>query len=497
MATGRNPVADCLALAALPGLEQMSAALTSGSSSVWGKHPESMLILLGARAAFGSLNAAASALRTTGLWEDMRASAARVGRVLPTRPPTENQWWHLRRRGGHELGGPLAEAFAESAIDVARAVGLLTPRSPRWHRPRRENVVYGDGSLIAGLSDVRVDPETGEVIGSRARFDGGGPGPRLGEVFIGKDGTAAGTGLPVAMVGCHGGMRWQRVVLGVDIYSDRNEVAAAMRLFEGLLARAQGTVHAVVYDGLLPGAGQQWLMRRGVVPIVPMAEAKERARFVTLPEELRQRRRSAGCAGKRDKAPKARLQVHPLEAAEHWTGMGLCVHRLYSIDGVLVALQGREEVSLDAPVAPQVDLRFEPRPGGMALIGTYRVPCRHGSFVHSIDLSANRTGRRSGGGQPAFVDVLRPIDPVEASYELAGYREDAESAFNTLQRALPHDRRASSLRPGDFLCDVVGVGLWMNAVAWDVHGAQHTPTGRENYAAVMRSEKAKRRRKRT
>ena len=479
----RNPISDLEALAAMPGLEDLADILVRHVSSGRLKRPQALgvLIFLGGRWAFGSANACESALRSTNLWDGLRESAARVGRFLPETPPTYHQYEKIRRRLGEDLPHELSEAFSAAAVNLAQSIGLLSAEpTSRWDAPSPGSVIYGDGSVFAPMSEVTFD-ENGEVKGSRAKEN-----PRLGPHFKGKKGNESLVGVPITLVGVHGRKRWQRVILGVDLFLDRNEIGSAMGVLSRVIGLASGGVSHVVYDRLMQGTHIRELLRLGVVPIVEMPEASPTQPHLLLPYELQrggyrsdgrhEKRKGKGARHRSsDKvAPKARLSLHYLRTEAHETVIGPCHHELWALDGALVCTTPGVEVSLDAPVVECLSARFEDGEDDRRLLGTHRVPCRHGSFSVEIDFTASRPSSRTPKRELALADWLRPIPEVSSAIDgLAGLRSDVESSFSWLKSLLPRGR-AGSLEPEAFFLDVIGAGLLCNAIAWDVHAARHT-----------------------
>jgi hypothetical protein len=485
----RNPISDLQAVAAMPDLEVLAEVIAKhvrpgrGSAA----DPMSILILLAGRWAFGSANRADSSFRTTPLWEIIRMSARSVGRMLPERPPTYNQLRHLRLAADDGLHEALTSAFSKIAVPLAKEIGLLTPElNARWDAPSPSTVIYGDGSVVAPLSSVTHD-DNGEVVGSRAKDHGDTPAkPRIGPHFKGKRGDETLSGLPITVVGCHGRKRWQRVVLGIDLFFDRNEIGSSMKLFHRVHDLAGGGVTHVVYDRLMAGTHMRELMKMHILPIVAMPEASRRTSHLVLPAKLqRHGYRSAGTREKRkgkgatvrkvDKvAPKARLALRFWEVVEHEVPSGTCAHELWSLDGAIVTVAPGEEVTLDAAYVPLDDLAWEQRDDGAHPIGNLLVPCRQGPFTASIDFATDREGRNASGNPFALADHIRPLHEALPNWgELEGLRSDVESTFSWLKQLLPSNR-AGSLTAKDFFLDMIGAGLLCNAIAWDVHVSQHT-----------------------
>lgn len=476
----RNPISDLEAVAAMPGLEQLAAVIARHVQPGRGSaaDPVSMMIFLAGRWAFGSANTFDSAARSTDLWETLRGSAARVGRVLPEPPPTFSQLSHLRRAATAGLGSDLSLEFTKVAVELAKSVGLLNPDDvEHWDKPSASTVIYGDGSVFRPLSSVTMDDE-GVVQGSRAKLT-----PRIGPHFKGKKGDDHLSGIPIAAVGCHGRRRWQRVLLAFDYYVDRNEIGSSMKLFKRVIELAGGGVSHVVYDRLMAGIHVRELLKQGVIPVVAMTEAGLGESHVKLPYELqRTGYRSAGVQARekmsdreaKKVAPKERLTVHHWTIVDHPTPNGRCSHDLSALDGAVVTTPPGVDPTLDSLYVRCIDLTWRELADGQHPIGTLLVPCQP-PFTVEIDFAADRKGRKSKNGSPSpLADWIRPIPEITPySSSIEGLRSDVESVFSSLKALLPRNR-AGSLDPDDFLLDAIGAGLHCNAVAWDVHVSLHT-----------------------
>lgn len=480
----RNPISDMEAIAAMPGLEVMADVLASHdpSTRVTKSHPISLAIFLASRWAWEADVSTDSVLRSTAVWQGIRDSAAHVGRTLPLDPPTQDQWRHYRKRALPGYADALANALTEPALTIGRSIGMYDPTSSvNWARPERENSIYGDGSTFRPLSDVRfID---GELVGSRAKHS-----PRVATTFVGKKGDRGkntNLGLPIALVGGHGGRRYQRVVLGLRHYQDADEVGAALALFKHVVDMAGGGVHAAHYDMLMSGVHRRRIQRLGLVPIVEMNQPSSDTTRLPLPPELYRSRGKNPTTGKT--RMKTAVKIHRIGVAVHETHRGTCGHDIHAIDGALVAVPSGRRLTLDAALLNRISVDQIQDEHGYAFLARYRMPCRDGAFEWEFDHNAERPGRRSGrtGEAPAaeYVSLIPEADP---HFDLIkGRRSDVESTFATLKLRLDH-ARASKLCPEAFLADVVGGAMWINAIAWDVHAAQHTTLGRQMAALYAR-----------
>lgn len=481
MALTPNPEAALEAIAAMPNLEMFAEALEPYSGRA---DSLSMAVYLAGQWGWPSRNQLSSVLSTScDLWEKVRTSAARVGRELGTRPPTHDQLRHLRDRAPEDLGAQLARLIPAATAPIAEQVGLVQPApltSP--HRINRTNLVYGDGSVFKALSEVWVDRATGEVVGSRHT---GVRGPRIAERYFGKPDDPKGlAGLPITILGAHGGLQRQRLVLGLAMYFDRNEVGSAMDLFHQVREIYGTGVHGLIYDRLMSGTHMREIMKAGVVPVVDMKNAPHNAPHVVLPDALRW---LCGTGS----SPRDRAVVQNLGAVSHYGGTGLCTHDLWALDGAIVTCEPWESPGVDATVVEQTSMWHEPDPeGGWRLMGRYRVPCRHGSFTHIVELSGQRASKSKDKDKEfSLADWVHPIDITAHLHNMRGLRSDAESVFRTFKGQLPLFGRASSLVPDHYLLDAVGGALWINATAWDVHGTPHTTCGKRLARTIERRQR--------
>lgn len=492
----RNPISDVLAIAAVPGLEDLAdviAAKTNGRCSQ--QRAMAMLVMLGSRLAWQSANACSSAFLSTPLWDMARQSAAAVGRTLPARPPTYNALHHFRRDVlTEDVVQELVRALPSVTVPLAKSLGMLDPDgSGRWDAPDPGRVIYGDGSVFAPLSGVTVDSD-GIARGSRSKTGN----PRVAERYEGKDGNKADAGLPITLIGCHGRDPRKRVVLAIDLFFDRNEIGSSVDLLGSVIEAAGGGVSHVVYDRLMSGTHIHELMtEHRVIPVVAMKQPTRSQPHLDLPVELRpggygskrvkERRNGKGAKNRtRKKGEKSRIMVRDLGLVQHDTPAGTCTHELWAVDGAVVTTAPGEPPTLDSAYVECRTVEWDEGPEGWTATGRYVVPCGADTFRHSIELTGRRKGRGSDGGQPLMVNLVRAIP--ESSFQFnrtSGLRSDVESAFSHIKYLLPRER-ASSLKPWHFLLDMVGAVLLTNAIAWDIYGSQHTECAKLNQKRASR-----------
>lgn len=490
----RNPLDDTLALAAMPGLEVMAEAIEEvvPQSNKQRRDTRSLLVLAGAARTFGSENKAVSAFTHGGLWQAAVASAERVGRILPPKPPTADQARQLLNAKAPEMVAALEGALNHTAVALARQMGLLTTgHELDLDAPSRAHHVTADGSVSQPLSTITDDDR------SRSRAADPATGARVCEAYWGKpptdddseDGRKA--GLPFVMVSTHGGLRYQRVVLGLSTYTDGNEIGASMATLDRVLTTAGDGVQTVHYDRLMNDRHILQLMQdHGVVPIVEMAAAAaNHRRGVVTPTDDEDYRRGRN----RLRAPKNRLRAHVYGNLNHPDRDGRpCWHGVGVLDGELrMTSFNRDGVELDDLPLDLLALERRPGPDRYQMLATYRVPCPRaaGPFKITVDLArpVNDTA-----GKDALAKITggrtRPINEHHpAFWDIAGRRSDSESVMATVKDSLPK-RRASRLRISDFYYDLIGAALLINATAWDVHVAQHTGAGRHEHHLQQQSQ---------
>jgi hypothetical protein len=482
MTIARDSLTDLLAIAAMPGLEQMSETIVADTDTT-ADAVMLHLVFCASQWTTGSRNELTSLLRHDFVWDQIRASANRVGRHLPRRAPTHDTFRHFRDRAGDAVGAVAAHAFTPAMATLVRDAGLLTERAPRWHAPHRTNTVFGDGTVFQPASDIQIDPTTGLATGSRSTTGN----PRIVERFHGKrEQDAAGrAGMPICLLGVRGDGRWQRAVLGLDMYFDRDEIGAGMRIFHAAKAVYGSTIHGFAYDRLMSGVHLQQVMRAGVVPIVDMPNAAPDDPGIAVPDILQEMLGTSS-------HPKHRAKCEYVRSVELPVGERTCRHHLFALDGAIVSCNDDDlEPSWSSPPLTQIDLRFRHNSvDGHQLIGVYRVPCPHAHPLVEIDHSGDRLNAKRE--RRSLADWIRPID-LDTRFTLRGYRQDVESTFSTGKRLLALDGRACSYDTDPFLFDVVGFGLWNNATLWDVYTAQHTEVGKA-CARIVSREAARNRR---
>jgi hypothetical protein len=458
------------AIAAMPGLETLADAICGPGGDFDAAMNE--VIFRAVRWVFGGTERASSTLSHPGStdWAMMREAANGVGRELTRKPPTVDKSRHFNDRFHVPIGLALADALVPAMKLLTHDVGLLLPSEFRdLANLRRENLVTGDGSVPSAMSNVKLNPKSRELTGSRASCA---EAARLSDQYFGKDDgrNTPELGVPVTILAARSHLEGQRVILAVGSFHDRDETGSALTLFDSVVDVYGAGVHGFVYDSLLAGAGLQTVAHCGAVPFAPMPNAGEKDRHVELKTDQSYRR------GTRTH-PKTRAKFHFVATVS----CGRCNHDLWALDGELVqTLPGQTRPSADASRCHEVAARFDQSSGTNRLIATYRVECSTGSFHYEVDLTGTLAGSKR-----LVLNYLRPQSSDAAVERLRHLRNDSESTFAHLERNLDHGR-VSRLESDQFLADLVGYAIWWNARAWDVHAGHVSDWSRAEHERITR-----------
>lgn len=266
-----------------PGLYRLADAideyrdnLRRSSAGVRQKYPTSILLFTAWAARItGSLASAIATLDDDIVWRHLEETwfdltdAETKGLRFPPKCPDREQVRHFTRSviANPNYGRPgfesvqhwekvLQAKLQEIAIAQAKTQGhLRDDHEVDWTRPRPENTVIGDGTVVTRLSDVEqwVDPATKEIItkGSRARYR-----PRVsGGTDLAHDKKSHRYGYN--MVSLHTATEHGWIVLGTGC-ADGAEQWAALDLVSSVAKGAGAGVHTLLYDRVFTG----WLLDR-------------------------------------------------------------------------------------------------------------------------------------------------------------------------------------------------------------------------------------------
>lgn len=474
MQLGRNPISDMEAIAGSPQLPYLAEVLDECDPAGPRRKsdPASLLVFAAGCWAFGSASKTHSLLQGTPLWELLfRPAAARAGYPLPEKPPTVDQVRGLLKRNPN-IGYELRDVFTQTAVsEIARPIGLLQPRDFNYFGLRRDNTIYGDGSIWGYHSDLTEE----DVAAAREAGLEVAKKPRIRkEVTSLKEDTDPLSGPPVLVVGAHGGPRLQRVTLAVSMYPDGAETRAALEEIERVKHAAGAGVHFLSYDRLLKGILLEQVLRMGIAPLVQMESAPAEGAHILIPERFRVQ------AGK---TVKSRAKYGKIITVDH-PGVR-CRHELWGIDGWVVTVRPGLQPHWESPRCEHVNFRFQQSVFGYDAVATLNVPCSAGDFQVDLQVAASREAKKTS----SVLNVYRPYPDGGEDYQrVKGWRSDAESSFRDLKGAVPLFGRATRHEPSWFQFDLIGAGLYRNAIAWDVHSGGFTDLGRMQADAIHKQQ---------
>ena len=174
---------------------------------------------------------------------------------LPATPPTGDQVYGFLRRNyeaGNQIGHGLRDVYTETSVPVAHSAELMRPRPFDCFSVARENTAYGDGTVWNYLSDLSQQEfdQSGRAVTSHTRIRE----PVLSKKGYDENGEPIMLdGPPAVVIGVHGGMRYQRVVLSVAMYPGGDEINAALTEAIRVKRVAGDGMQFLIYDRLADG----------------------------------------------------------------------------------------------------------------------------------------------------------------------------------------------------------------------------------------------------
>lgn len=460
------------------GIHQLGSVLScmsrEGGKGRRSSYPPTVLFacLVAARVATSQ----AEALKITRThWEECRTRySSRCGVALPRVPPNYEQVKYFRKQllARPGLLEQLQQQFQLLAIGQARHLGnLLTGVAPDWANPDPAHSIYGDGTVIAPASNVRVivHPITGEIslLGSRAGSLQTARIQRVVSDTSQDDKDVRG----LMMVALHTWTRAGRVVLGTGTALGA-EVWTALDLTDSIHAKAGEGIHTLIYDRAITGRSVDYLMGALRIQVLSKAVGARkgsnasdskihdpdlRARVNRLGAEhgvapgtaqshLLRRHVLADMLRYHEKLPVGvsayptakhdfdlvHSEVVGLDDAFHDTDHGPCGHRIVVDDGALFLVEDHPEENYQVKtrlLTCRASTPIERPDGRWGTHNTYTVPCSAGDFTY------------------------------ERTWHPEGIRYTAETPREKKDRLPPTDRVGWRLRPLSRADDIVE---WFN-----------------------------------
>jgi hypothetical protein len=420
-------------------------------------YPEYFVLGFGCLAdIYESARAAATELHGPHLWDYIRGIVQEQwpdhpSKWLPDHPPCRT-WYNKRRNPITDAAlDELRQRLTNSAIGVAREVGLLDPDGPGTPtHPDASRMIYHDGKAIRQLfngapGDTRevkaVDPETGEVRieGRPVRAD-----PDAKVHITGDNRQVHGCKFWAAAI--RGDDPFTRVILAVDsvpgVKDEQNsEADIAIKNLLELAPRVpggQGAMCDTVFRGTHINRLQRetgWIIMNPVTAASVDYKTKERT--------------------EKEWYLRTETFAHPdgtSRQVDIWTSGGRLCRLEYADDGTRVLVPLKRVAN---PVRPNDD-------GSFRNYVEYEVPDPCGGKPRQI---MERTYQKPEDGDFNRRENIRQIPPGDPDYtRLMGRRSDAEASNRQIDDHL-YLRRARSLGAKRQLFDLIAHAFVENSVA--------------------------------
>ncbi|MFY0409025.1 hypothetical protein [Solicola sp. PLA-1-18] len=476
-----------------------------------------LLIIVVAARVTASLPEALKMLRDPALWEECsdRYASYTGGQRLPMNPPTRAQVTFFRDQitTHPTLLADLQTEFQRNSIRQAQHLGnLKTDVAPDWSEPHEQNLVYGDGTILAPYSDVYTvtHPRTGEsiVMGSRAKS----PASARIQTVLSRTEEDDKRTRGINFVAMHTWTRKGRVVLGTAS-ALHAESWAALDLLDTLAATAAGGIHTLVYDRAITGWHVDYLMAKHRVQVIGKAVGRARDGQDDEREQSHSPDRVARLAAEYEAEPSpdvnqmlrhdlllarhfsnkplplgtsqyltskekidfVRSRTHHLPAFVHDGPAGTCEHRLAVDDGSLYEIGPDEDYDFDLKLQHLPCTRSTPtrRPDGRwGTRNTFSLRC--GDRTHEVVREWEPDGTRYYRGDKDREKIdrigcdLRPLSRAigEQFAKVFGRRNDSESYNKWMQNTTQHaGRAATSTLEGQEL-DFLSAAVLNNSNTW-------------------------------
>jgi len=383
----------------------------------------------------GSHSKAARAMAHPAYWRTIRHHAASLNAPkAPRRPP---QRWHhnYAQRVLDEHAYALLDAFRPLARRLARELGCLDPAARVSHtHPARGQYIVGDGTVVAAPVRKATTDRWAEHGG---RYVHAGI-----EVQNGDSDTEFRYGTKFAMIATRPDiLRNNRVILDVEAVPAGKgyggEARTAIDMIERVIADPDVRCDGVCYDGAFRGKHIDHAMKRGLTVLSPLHDGTRKAAAFD--------RLSCGCG-----------EVHDL-----WTQDGRICERQ--------VLDTGETHLQPCPIA-KIYTRRNVNASYRWYVEFATPSC---GTVHRERLDATETDVNRGYNRAEHLRQHVKTDTGDSVDDRCyGWREDAESLNNTLDRTLYGGRMIAHTAIRQ-LTVMLGFALGRNAIAAYLHRRRH------------------------
>jgi hypothetical protein len=383
----------------------------------------------------GSHSKAARAMAHPAYWRSIRQHA--VAHHAPKAQRTPPQRWHhnYAQRLLDEHADRMLDAFRPLARRVGRELGCLDPTGPVSHtHPARGQFVVGDGTVVA--APVR------KATADRWAEQGGRPVHAGIEAQNGDNDTEFRYGVKVAMFATRpDAIRNNRVILDVDAVPAGKgyggEARIVVDMIDRVVADPDVRCHGVCYDGAFRGTHIDHTMKHGLTVLSPIHD------------------------GTRKPAALAPVDCACGEVHDLWTEDGRICERQ--------VLDTGEKHQQPCPVAKIFPRRNAD--GSHRWYVEFATPSC--GTVHRQRIDTTDEDRTRGYNRAEHLRQHVKTDGGDSVYDRCyGWREDAESLNNTLDRTLYGGRMIAytAVRQRTVM---LGFALGRNAIAAYLHRQRH------------------------
>lgn len=384
---------------------------------------------------FGSANHASRIMANPEYWDIICRHAAAHGKTARTTPPRRHHHTYAQDRLDTHVDA-LHRGLLDTAATLARRLGCLNPDSPVSRtNPTRGQFIVGDGTVVAA-------PERKSTIEKKAANGKSTVNAHL-EVQNGDDAPEFRYGTKFAIMSARpDNTRNLRVVLDTTPVPPgkgyKGEAGVALAMLDRLTARPELRIDGICYDGAFRGTHIDHAMKAGLTVLVPPH------------------------AGTAKPTPLTTIDCPCGDTHALWTDEGR-LHERSILD------TGETHLQL-LPVAKVYARRNR--------AGTYRwyidfaTTC---GTVHHQRIDTTDDDAARGYNRAEHLRQHTKTEEGDSVYDRCyGWREDAESLNNTLDRTLYGGRMTAHTATRQH-CVMIGFALGRNAIAAYIHQRHQQP----------------------
>lgn len=385
--------------------------------------------------AFGSANMASRIMASPEYWQIIRDQAAKHGKNARVKPPRRHHHVYALERLDAHIDN-LHRGLLDTAAELARELGCLSPNAPVSRtNPTRGQFIVGDGTVVAA-------PERKSTIEKKAASGKSTVNAHL-EVQNGDDAPEFRYGTKFNFMSTRpDNTRNLRVVLDATPVPPgkgyKGEAGIAVAMLDRLTARKELRIDGICYDGAFRGTHIDHAMKAGLTVLAPTHAGTAKPTALTA------------------------LDCSCGDTHELWTDQGR-LHERSILDSGETHLQ-------PLPVAKVYARRN--RAGIYRWYIDFATTC---GTVQSERIDITPEDRDKGYNRTEHLRQHTKTDDGNSVYDRCyGWREDAESLNNTLDRTLYGGRITahSATRQHSVM---IGFALGRNAIAAYIHQRHQQP----------------------